>query len=146
LAIGGLIYFWYANTLKSMRHEGITLSEAVKRNDLHTVRLIIGYKLQDINMRDQLGRTALHYAVIANNLPAAEILLKAGANTSIADTQDLTPIKYAITQDMINIFLRSPFSDWPWAPEEFSKQVAEQEYLDQLKAQQEQKRQQQFRP
>ena len=49
---------------------------------------------KDINYKDELGRTMLHYAVLNENLGAVKILLELNANVNAVDNDLRTPIHY----------------------------------------------------
>ena len=46
----------------------------------------------EVNAIDTLGRTATHYAVLRDNLPALELLLSHGADVNLADNFGNTPL------------------------------------------------------
>ncbi len=50
----------------------------------------------DINVRDVLGNTALHYAVANNNIYAVKSLLMRGADINIQNEEGNTPLHYAV--------------------------------------------------
>ena len=50
----------------------------------------------DCNQADGEGRTALHLAVLYNNTPAVEALLKHGANRTALDRNRKSPLDYAV--------------------------------------------------
>eukprot|EP00047_Mylnosiga_fluctuans_P014369 m.37866 g.37866 ORF g.37866 m.37866 type:complete len:609 (-) comp5473_c0_seq1:40-1866(-) len=46
-----------------------------------------------INTRDTTnGNTALHYAIVSNNIPVAQVLMEAGASVDIQNSKNLTPL------------------------------------------------------
>lgn len=71
------------------------LQQAAEEGDL---KKISSYLLQynDINQTDSAGRTALHYAVGAEQVEAVELLLQSGANPDIQDgVNNVTPLHWA---------------------------------------------------
>jgi ankyrin repeat protein len=50
----------------------------------------------DVESRDHLGRTALHFAVDCNNPVVVELLLEHGADAETADFQGRTPLLVAL--------------------------------------------------
>lgn len=59
--------------------------------------------LQDLNVQDNEGNTALHYAVENNAVDALSCLLKAGANMSILNGDQNGPIHLAVQLNCIKI-------------------------------------------
>lgn len=71
------------------------LIEGAKRNDTRiTVFLLTNFKM-DVNYVDSNGNTALHYAVINNDIETCKLLLEAGANKTMANAQGRTPERLA---------------------------------------------------
>ena len=56
---------------------------------------IVNAGVDNIDEKDHLGNTALHYAVMANNLKKVAILMKAGANPRISNKKNTTPFDIA---------------------------------------------------
>lgn len=50
----------------------------------------------DINWTDELGRTALHWAVLGGQVNSVKVLLKHNASTCAADREGFTPLLYAV--------------------------------------------------
>ena len=50
----------------------------------------------NVNAVDKYGRTALHYAVVANNSAAVNILLAQGAFFNVSDCYECTPFYFAL--------------------------------------------------
>ncbi|XP_063625627.1 putative ankyrin repeat protein RF_0381 [Cydia splendana] len=50
----------------------------------------------DVNLRDPIGRTALHFAVQDGNIRAIKMLLEAGASTTVMDNVGLTPLQICV--------------------------------------------------
>lgn len=56
------------------------------------IKEIPGYKDQILNASDDFGQTPLHRALLANNLQAAETLLRYGAKADKKDNNGITPV------------------------------------------------------
>ncbi|MCA4774178.1 ankyrin repeat domain-containing protein [Wolbachia endosymbiont of Mansonella perstans] len=72
----------------------------------------IGYerligKHADINAKDNMERTALHYAAYFNDTDMVELLLKAEAKTNIKDNNGKKPLSFAENKEIIDL-LRGP--------------------------------------
>ncbi|AXK60169.1 ankyrin repeat domain-containing protein [Candidatus Chromulinivorax destructor] len=64
--------------------------------------------LPDSNMQDIEGKTALHYAVIADAINIVEILIVYGADVNVPDKKEDTPLVYALGKNdrqIIKLFL-----------------------------------------
>jgi ankyrin repeat protein len=73
------------------------LIDASKRGALEDVRVILQDRPELINMRDEHGATALHYAAFGGHRPVAELLVKRGADINAPDSQfGATPAGWAI--------------------------------------------------
>ena len=53
---------------------------------------------EDVNWRNHFGETALHVAAIGGDLPAARMLIDAGALLDVAGEDRMTPLHEAIEQ------------------------------------------------
>jgi len=72
------------------------LHKAVAANDVTKVKKILN-KGVDIDVKDKLGRTPLHYAAIKGYVEVANLLLDNGANINATDRlQKWTPLFYAV--------------------------------------------------
>ena len=65
--------------------------EASKNGDLATLRFLIESGV-DVDSKDDLGRTPLHYA---KNGAVAELLVSLGADVNAKAVDDMTPLHYA---------------------------------------------------
>jgi prophage maintenance system killer protein len=86
------------------------LRKATAKNQISDMEYFI--PLCDVNRKDdnpQSGKTALHLAVIANSPNAVKLLLERGADPSIQDATNNTPLDYATERhnDEITELLRS---------------------------------------
>jgi ankyrin repeat protein len=69
----------------------VPLIEAVKSGDERAVREFLQQKV-DVNVADDNGTTALHWAVHRDNLPLVDALLRAGANVTARNDYGVTPL------------------------------------------------------
>lgn len=89
----------YNNILESLHnyqntHPDVsTLVSAIKSNDLILLSYLIG-RSKNLNIQDEMGRTALHYALLNNNISAYQNLLDAGADPRIRDHYGKTSWDY----------------------------------------------------
>jgi ankyrin repeat protein len=70
--------------------------DAVKRGDEALVRTLLAGPA-GVNDAEADGTTALHYAVLADNLPVVRLLLQHGADASAANRYGMTPLQGAAT-------------------------------------------------
>ncbi|HYI81639.1 MAG TPA: ankyrin repeat domain-containing protein, partial [Acetobacteraceae bacterium] len=75
----------------------VALSDAAKVGNWTRVRSLVGGGLrgEDVNASDSDGTRALHWAVRANELEVASLLLKAGADAAARNRLGLTPLYLA---------------------------------------------------
>jgi ankyrin repeat protein len=78
----------------SVSAAGSPLIEAVKKQDLQTVRALLKQKV-NINAAEADGFTALHWAAQRNDLQLVELLLGAGANAKASTRYSITPLYLA---------------------------------------------------
>ena len=57
----------------------------------------------DINLQDEKGSTALHFAVIANQPDLIHVLLSKGASVVVKDNLKKTPLQYSL--EMVSVSL-----------------------------------------
>lgn len=77
--------------------DGQGLIEAVKNNDLETVKLFIENKTP-LNFADSIGATALMYAAKANDSGMLQLLVDSGAEVMISDNGKKTALHYAVAK------------------------------------------------
>ncbi len=61
----------------------------------------IGYV--DVNVRDVLGRTPLHLAVLSGNVDSVKQLVDSGADLFLKDDQDLSMLHFAVMSGQLNV-------------------------------------------
>lgn len=72
------------------------LVEAAKKRDRDGVQALLKLRV-DVNTPQADGATALHWAAHWDDLPTAELLLRAGANVQAVNDYDVTPLALACT-------------------------------------------------
>src|SRR5688572_4452191 len=73
---------------------GTPLIDAVKKGDAQAVRALRQQRA-DVNISETDGATARHWAVHRDDVEAAELLIRAGANVSVANRYGVTPLYLA---------------------------------------------------
>lgn len=68
--------------------------DAARQNDIATLKKLFWETPVNVNKRDSLGATALHYAARNGNKVIVEALLNIGADTRIKDTEGETAIDW----------------------------------------------------
>ena len=69
--------------------------------DIHYIHWCMAFSLSmchnscDINLQDEQGKSALHYAVLANRADITQVLLSKGASVVIKDNRNKTPLQYS---------------------------------------------------
>jgi ankyrin repeat protein len=74
----------------------LRLIDAVKSHNAEAVRTLVGRV--DVNTRQPDGATALHWAAHNDDQPAADLLIRAGANVNAANELGATPLWLAAAQ------------------------------------------------
>lgn len=86
------------------------------------IRLLVLLKLlQVVTLANSEGNTPLHWACVNHQVDAVRILLKAGANASVLNVHDRTPVDEALSRD---------FQDLVDVINEFSAPVKEVDQVD----------------
>jgi ankyrin repeat protein len=95
-ALMGLIFIFVLGTA-SLSGEALTLSDAARTGNWQTVRALVtgGLKADDVNNSDKDGTRPLHWAVRADEVEIADLLLKAGADATASNRLGVTPIYLA---------------------------------------------------
>jgi uncharacterized protein len=88
-----LLVLLFAGTLVAGGQE-LRLAEAVKAGNRKAVRALLKQPAAaaDVNLREADGTTALHWAVRANDLETAQLLLTSGARANVANRYGVTPL------------------------------------------------------
>src|SRR4029450_6886239 len=81
-------------TVPAAAQTGSRLIDAVKRQDVQTVRSLLAARA-DVKATEADGSTALHWAVKNNHLQLTEMLLSAGADVRRATRYRITPLYFA---------------------------------------------------
>jgi hypothetical protein len=97
-------------------HQGLQCSplmKAIEGGNHSIVRALLDHPNINVNQRDNKGETALHWAALTGNLPAANLLVrKNGIKKHVRNTSGQTPAHYAASCGKIEILklfhLRSP--------------------------------------
>jgi ankyrin repeat protein len=72
------------------------LSEAVVTDSTYKIKKMLNYmSIQELNVEDEYGLTALHWAAVQGNSSVLELLLKHGADFAICDNSGLTALDLA---------------------------------------------------
>ena len=85
------------------------IADAAMHGDKAAVRALLERKA-DVNVAQIDGSTALHWAIQANDVDMAELLLSAGARVSVANRFGATPMFLATTNGnaaMIELLLKA---------------------------------------
>ena len=86
-----------------------SVADSAMKGDAAAVRALLAQHV-DVNAPQADGATAIHWAVYRNDLPLAELLVKAGANVRAANRDGATPLSLAATNgdaDMIALLLNA---------------------------------------
>jgi ankyrin repeat protein len=71
--------------------------------NLDDLQYMLEKKFVDINIQNNIGETALHKAVMINNVAACELLLRYGASVNLQDNYEWTPLHWACIKNHTEI-------------------------------------------
>lgn len=94
--MGGGCVLALASTLISAAPNTPPLIQAVRDHNVQSVRGLLKQRI-DVNTPQGDGATALHWAAHVDNLPIADLLIRAGARASAANDNGVTPLHLACT-------------------------------------------------
>src|SRR4030088_2100319 len=89
-------------------NEDLRLVDAAKNQDRQTLRALLNGH-PDVNVRSEDGSTALLWAAHWNDLPTAELLVRAGADANAANVFRITPLSHACTNrsaELVDLLLK----------------------------------------
>src|SRR4029077_4780519 len=90
-------------------HEDLRLVDAAKNQDQQQVRALLNGH-PDVNGRSEDGSTALLWVAHWNDLPTAELLVRAGADANAANDFRMTPLSQACTNrsaELVDLLLKA---------------------------------------
>jgi len=85
------------------------LADAVEKRDKTTIRSLLEQRV-DVNIPQNDGTTALHWAAYRDDLETANLLIRAGANVKAANRYGVTPLSLACTNGssaMIEVLMKA---------------------------------------
>jgi ankyrin repeat protein len=85
----------------------IPLHYAAIFGSVRSIHALMEVPLKAIDFADGNGKTALHHAVLWDQLETMKILLKMGANPNILDSNRMSPLHYATTGEKSYLFVES---------------------------------------
>ncbi|WP_031548128.1 ankyrin repeat domain-containing protein [Salinicoccus luteus] len=83
--------------------DNTALHHAVKKSNLKMVKTLLNYTEIDLNQQNNKGMTPLMLAVCQNDMDIANKLINAGANPSIKDHEDITPLFASLIRGHLEI-------------------------------------------
>ena len=83
--------------------DNFLLHQAVLLHQSSAIEVLLSYKC-DINVRAPGGRTALHLACCDANIPIIRLLLSSGADASINDVSNISPLHWLILLSSSDLF------------------------------------------
>src|SRR5215472_5970784 len=93
-AIGGFYLLALLLSAQSLAAASSDIADAVMNRNKEAVRSLL-QKKADVNGTQVDGTTALHWAVRADDLETADLLIRAGANVSAANREGVLPMQLA---------------------------------------------------
>jgi len=98
--MGKLITKFGGESQKKYERIGDMLTDAVDENDIDTIVSLIASGV-NLNQKDSMGKTALHYAVEYGMHEIIKVLIKNGADPQIADTEGASSFDLALARTEI---------------------------------------------
>jgi ankyrin repeat protein len=68
---------------------------ACREEKISAVNGLLASQKCDVNLRDKLGHTSLHYGVLNDNPQIVQVLLMNGAKVDVKDNMKMTPLHYS---------------------------------------------------
>jgi hypothetical protein len=96
------LLFWLFFSLLSINLYAGELHDSAYSGDFLNVKKLLGRGVET-DLRDRLNHTALHWAIIANNLKIAELLLESGAEINAVDGDGWTALHIAVSSNNISM-------------------------------------------
>ncbi|CAG8807478.1 8452_t:CDS:2, partial [Racocetra persica] len=93
-------------TPETQKTDNSSLFDAVKNDDIKTVKDLVIEKKVDVNICDQDGFTPLHIAVAREHIEIIKILLAAQANPNTQSKEGHTPLHFAAEGNNLRILKR----------------------------------------
>lgn len=100
--LGSLLQNGTVSVTASEKNGATLLMAAALGGQIHCVKMLLN-RGADVNGRDALGRSALHYAIYNNKREAFDVLCKRGADCFLADCEGMTPLHLAAARGCISI-------------------------------------------
>ena len=94
MATGAVAWLWIASVTAAGADD--RLIEAIKDQNHETVHALLEQQV-DVNASEGDGATALHWAVVRDDVELVERLLRAGADVNAANDYGVTPVSLACT-------------------------------------------------
>jgi len=94
--IGGCFVWALLLSAQSLVAASSDIADAVMNGNKEALRSLL-QKKADVNAAQIDGTTALHWAVRADDLETADLLIRAGAHVSVANREGVTPLQLAAT-------------------------------------------------
>ena len=92
----------YMNDLTVLMWASGHTDDTPSSEGIKTIKIVVD-KGADLNSQDNLGKTALMYSVLLNNIKATQFLLKNGADQEIKDNEGLKAIDLTSDENLLSI-------------------------------------------
>ena len=77
---------------------------AIDNNNIDLLEKVLAYPAVNVNLQDEMGRTAMHGAVQQKSIPSVKLLLAHGAHVELKDWRDSTSLHYAAKAGNLELF------------------------------------------